>query len=174
VVGARSKSAVAVCALLLALAIVVGTRPAGAETSRVEADVRTLLGLLSFDDMAREVMAAVRPRFDQTLRANMPKLPPGAREVFMDELSQHFAREGGKVADAMVPLYLSEFSHEEIRTLIAFCRTSAGRKFVERAPLLSRKSMEAGMAWGRKIAEGAARSAMRKLADQGYDVNSFR
>jgi hypothetical protein len=74
----------------------------------------------------------------------------------------------------MVPVYLSEFSHDEIRTLIAFCQTPAGKKYLERAPILTRKSMEAGMAWGKKLAEGAARSAMRKLADQGYDVSSFR
>jgi hypothetical protein len=149
-------------------------RSSVAEASRVEADVRTLLGLVDLDAMAREVIDAMRPRFDQSISASLPKMPPAARVVFVEELTRQIARDSDKIADAMVPVYLSEFSHDEIRTLIAFCQTPAGKKYFERAPILTRKSMEAAMLWGKKLAEGAARSAMRKLADQGYDVNSFR
>lgn len=173
-VSRSSKAAVSVSAIVLALTLIVGPRPAEAEPSRVEADVRTLLGLVNLDDMEREILATMRPRFDQSLSASMPKMPPGVREVFLKELTEHFARENGKVADAMVSVYLSEFSHDEIRTLIAFYQTSAGKKYLDRAPILTRKSMDAGMAWGKKTAEAAARLAMRKLTEQGYDVKSFR
>ena len=92
-VGSRSIVAVSLAALALAVILVVAPRPSAAEASRVEADVRILLGLADLDSMAREIVAAMRPRFDQSISAQMPKMPPRARAVFIEELSQHIARE---------------------------------------------------------------------------------
>jgi hypothetical protein len=52
---------------------------------------------------------------------------------------------------AMAEIYKEEFSHNEIKELLAFYDTPVGKKLAAKTGDLSQKGMAAGQAWGMKL-----------------------
>jgi hypothetical protein len=52
---------------------------------------------------------------------------------------------------AIAVIYMEEFSHEEIKGILAFYETPVGKKLADKTGALSQKGMTAGQAWGMKI-----------------------
>ena len=54
-----------------------------------------------------------------------------------------------------IPIYDKNFSHEDIRGLIAFYQTPLGATLIEKLPVIAQESMAAGMKWGEEIGQKA-------------------
>lgn len=52
---------------------------------------------------------------------------------------------------AMAKIYMEEFTHSEIKEILAFYATPIGKKLAEKTGDLSKKGMIAGQAWGMKL-----------------------
>ena len=72
-----------------------------------------------------------------------------------------------ELVDMVVPIYARHFTQEELEQLLAFYQSPIGKRFVEEQPLLLRESMEAGAAWGRKLAEEAMKEAEEEEKKDG-------
>ena len=53
--------------------------------------------------------------------------------------------------EAMAKIYKEEFTHKEVKDILAFYATPTGKKMAEKAGILSQKGMAAGQQWGMKI-----------------------
>lgn len=51
----------------------------------------------------------------------------------------------------MAEIYMEEFSHSEIKELLAFYATPIGKKLADKTGELSQKGMIAGQSWGMKL-----------------------
>lgn len=52
---------------------------------------------------------------------------------------------------AMTKIYMEEMTHEDIKAILKFYATPAGKKLLEKQPTLQQKGMQAGQAWGMKL-----------------------
>ena len=51
----------------------------------------------------------------------------------------------------MADIYMAEFTHDEIKDLIAFYQTALGRKLATKQMTLTQKGMGLGQKWGMKV-----------------------
>ena len=57
----------------------------------------------------------------------------------------------GGIYDKIAALYMEEFTHKEIKELIAFYKTDLGKKLAEKQLGLMQKAMMAGQTWGMEV-----------------------
>lgn len=81
------------------------------------------------------------------------RIDPGEAQQLVQKISDLFAQEftWDKLKQDYTNLYAEMFSDDELRALIAFFKTPAGKKYVERSPELARKSMEIGQRKGMEL-----------------------
>jgi hypothetical protein len=63
-----------------------------------------------------------------------------------------------------LPVYQRHLTEADIKAIIAFYETPAGKKFAEKTPMITKESMQAGQEWGKKIGEAIG----EKLKAKGY------
>lgn len=56
------------------------------------------------------------------------------------------------LTNLLVPIYEQHFSEKDVDELIYFYKSEVGKKLVEKLPLITRESQEAGRIWGEHIA----------------------
>jgi hypothetical protein len=120
-----------------------------------EADIRLLMEVNGskavFVDTVNSMLASLRPLMTQSMPAG------DYREKLIDLFLVKFQ---GKVnvshfIDIAVPVYDRNYSHEEIKGLIAFYQSPLGKKSVSTMPKLSSDLREAGQKWGQQIGQDA-------------------
>lgn len=66
------------------------------------------------------------------------------KDAFTEEAS--LTLEG--VIDKLAVIYMEEFTHDEVKDLLAFYATPTGKKMAEKTMILSQKGMGVGQTWG--------------------------
>jgi hypothetical protein len=91
-------------------------------------------------------------------------LKPDTLPKFMDEFNQKFvsAAPASSVADAMVPIYASAFSTEDIQGLIQFYESPLGQRVVKNLPAVDQQSQAAGV----RIEQTAALTILRGMSEE--------
>ena len=64
----------------------------------------------------------------------------------------------------LVPVYQKHLSEADLKNVIAFYQSPAGRKFAEKTPIITTECMQVGQQWGMKIAQ----QFMEKIKAKGY------
>jgi len=64
----------------------------------------------------------------------------------------------------LVPVYQKHLSESDLKNVIAFYQSPAGKKFAEQTPIITTESMQVGQQWGLKIAQ----QFMEKIKAKGY------
>ena len=124
--------------ILFVIVIVCCSLTVSAQTDEsYKADTAKLVEMISAD--------AFQPFVDQ-ISASIPEENQAA---FSEELTATFP---GLYA-SMAEIYMAEFTHDEIKQLIAFYETPIGKKIASKSGALSQKGMGAGQAWGAQVQE---------------------
>ena len=74
-------------------------------------------------------------------------IPEAKKAAFTIEMEPSINDLMGKMADS----YMTEFTHEEIKALLAFYATPIGKKLTEKTPILSEKGQIIGKEWGQGL-----------------------
>jgi hypothetical protein len=64
----------------------------------------------------------------------------------------------------LTPVYQKHMTETDIKNIIAFYETPAGKKYAESTPAITQESMEVGQQWGMKVGQ----RVMEKLKANGY------
>jgi len=85
------------------------------------------------------------PMIDQSIETQVKANPMMVqlKPVLKKFMSKYLSFESLK--DDMIKLYMEEFTEEELKAIAAFYRTPAGKKAVDRMPVLAMKGAEMGM-----------------------------
>ena len=91
-------------------------------------------------------------------------IKPDALSKFMDEFNQKLvsAAPTSTVTDAMVPIYASAFSTEDIQGLIQFYESPLGQRVVKNLPSVDQQSQAAGV----RIEQSAALAILRGMSQE--------
>ncbi|MDP2308981.1 MAG: DUF2059 domain-containing protein [Pseudomonadota bacterium] len=107
-----------------------------------EADIRKLLIATGAGTMGIQMM-------DQMLVSLKP-MAPGLPDAFWEGVKSEFKSDD--LINLVVPIYARHLSHDDVRALIAFYESPAGRKMIEVQPAIMAESMQVGQVWGQEIA----------------------
>lgn len=121
----------------------------GAASPVTEKSVRELMTLTGSGDMGLQVIQNMIPA--------MKKMLPQVSESFWNEFMKEVNTD--ELISAIVPIYQKHYTEKDIRVAIDFYRSPAGRRLVEKQPLVMQESMQAGQQWGEQM----ARRAIEKL-----------
>jgi len=91
---------------------------------------------------AKIMMEGMAAQFRQ-----MPGLPPG----FVDEFMKRAKVED--IVELTVPVLVKNLQASTMMAAIAFFRSDEGKAYVGAQPAITKESMEAGQAWGIKLAQ---------------------
>ena len=64
----------------------------------------------------------------------------------------------------IIPIYAKYYTNEDITLLLQFYKSPIGQKVIEKLPLISQDSYEAGAKWGEEIGE----KVVNRLKEKGY------
>ena len=128
-----------------------------AQDSEKEQDIRRLLEVSGSGNLGIQVMQNMIGNFQQSF----PEVPNAFWEEFMKEVTPE------KLNDLVVPVYDKYFSHEDIKAFITFYETPAGKRLVEKLPIVMQESMKAGEIWGQELGE----KVVNKMLEEGYIKN---
>lgn len=127
---------------------------ADADAPPADADVRQLLELTNANAIGQQVIDQMLP--------SLRRLVPAAPEKFWAAMREKMRQKD--IAAGIVPIYRRHLSARDVRELIAFYRSPAGRKFVSVQPAIVQESMEVGRAWGEEV----AREVIAEARAHGY------
>jgi len=148
-----------VCVALVLVAALAGRealaeQPLAKSSTEKEQDIRRFLvlsGAAKLGDQVLDSMIAMQSR-------TLPQVPA----EFWSELRRSVS--GAEMIDLVIPVYDKYLSHEEVRAIVAFYESPAGRRLAEVQPQIMQDSMVVGQEWGRRAAE----QIMAKLREKGY------
>jgi hypothetical protein len=126
-----------------------------------DAAVRQLMEVTQTNKLGENITAAITGQVKQVMgRA----VPPDQLQMFMDTFSQKFtaAAPASAVTDAVVPVYASHFTLEQIQDLIKFYGSPLGQALVKAMPQVTQESEAAGI----QIDQKAAITVLRSMQDQ--------
>ncbi len=126
-----------------------------------EAAIRHLMDLTQTSKLGDNIQSYIT---NQVRTGLAHALEPDVLPKFMDEFNQKFvsAAPASSVTDAMVPIYASAFSTEDIQGLIQFYESPLGQRVVKSLPAVDQQSQAAGV----RIEQAAALAILRGMSEE--------
>jgi hypothetical protein len=151
--------------LLFALTPVRAQSPA----SDAEAAARELIVTMKIDDQFKAllpmIMKTMKPAIVQN-RADVEREYDALVPILLAGMQARL----GELTDAVVAVYASNFSAEELGAATAFYRTPAGQKFLQKNPLVVQQTMLLGQKFGQSIGADAQKRMIEELRGKGYKL----
>ena len=177
------KKFLAAFATVIALSGAAPACAAPAVDPQVSAAVRSMFESMKYRELMRATFAQMEANLPQNMRAgataainNDPKLDAKAKQAKLAELEKTIPKIGAalhtlfndpalmeELLDAMVPLYASTYTLEEVRQMNAFYQSPVGQKMLATTP----KLMGESMALSNQIMGPRINKLMQKLAQDG-------
>ncbi len=155
---------------LVAAATLGAASPAGeaaARSSEVRADIERLMELTAaYDPKLMDQMGSMMAQqVARTIGVEKPEAVERCAQIALQAVKEMFS--DGDFREEMNAVYAKYFSHEEIRQMIAFYETPAGRKSVEVMPELMSESMQVTMRWFAGINPVIQKRVTSQLREEG-------
>lgn len=117
--------------------------PAAAKSNPKLEDVRRLLKLMGQAKVGQQVIDQMIP----AMKESVPHVPAGFWEDFRKEAKPD------ELFDQLAIIYDKHFSHSEVKEIIAFYESPAGKKQISEMPAVTREFIVAQQAWTQALAE---------------------
>jgi hypothetical protein len=98
-------------------------------------------------DTEKLVETLSKTAFEPVIEQFKGMVPAEKQADFVKEVEGTFP----ELYAAMAKIYMEEFTHEEVKNIMAFYETPTGKKLANKTGTLSQKGMVAGQTWGMKI-----------------------
>ncbi len=136
--------------------------------------IRHLIKLLHSESFAAQMAAESARNIFQVLRTARPDIPDRALQIVERELvaiiTENLAAPGGYF-DQIVPIYDRHFSTEDIKAMVNFYSTPAGRKWIQALPAVNQENIVASQQWADSLAPIVERRIPAALAREGLLPN---
>lgn len=98
-------------------------------------------------DTEKLVQIISETAFEPVIKQFSAMVNKDKKEIFEKEIKGTFP----ELYTAMAKIYKEEFTHAEVKDILAFYATPTGAKLASKTGVLSQKGMAAGQEWGMKI-----------------------
>lgn len=133
----------------------------------VRADIERLMELTgAYDPKLMDQMGSMMAQqVARTIGVEKPEALERCMEIALETVGEMLS--DGDFMGEMNAIYAKYFSHEDIRQMIAFYETPAGRKSVEVMPELMSESMQVTMQWFAKVNPVIQERVTSQLREEG-------
>jgi hypothetical protein len=123
-------------------------------TQDKQADIRSLLEITEVGATGRQMMDFMVDQF----KTMMPEVPMEYWDAFYQIDIET------EMIEIIIPIYDRNFSHKEIKDIIAFYQTPSGQSLIKKQPIITKESLQAGQIWGADLGQ----RIQAKLLGDGY------
>jgi len=95
-------------------------------------------------DTEHLVEIVAKPAFKPVVEQFSGMVAADKKEAFVKELNKTLP----ELYANMAKIYMEEFTHEEVKDLLTFYKTSTGSKMAKKSTVLAQKGMAVGQSWG--------------------------
>ncbi len=141
---------------------------AQAITAAKEQDIKTLLVLMGNSSMAEEMANTMVSIVITQEKKKYPKLPKEVEYALSQAIYDSVMEYAPELDVLTVPLYDKYYTHQEIKDLIVFFKTPAGRKYASVLAPMTQEIVPIAQKWGKKVGAIVAERAEIELAKYGY------
>jgi hypothetical protein len=157
--------------LLAVLVCCLAVPPASGQTPPAEtlSAANELLEIMHY----KEQFAAILPGVFKALK---PSIVQGRAEVDLhyDSLTpimlEGFQSRLSELSDAAALVYARNFSREDLLALIAFYKTPAGQRMLQKLPVVTQELMVAGGKFGQSVSEDVRKKMIEELRKKGVNI----
>jgi uncharacterized protein len=145
-----------------------------AQTSQVEeakikrAEISKLLQATQALAISRQMASIMVEQITGGVRSKRPDIPETALDFLPSTMSEIMQENEKLFEDLFIQLYDRHFTLDEIRAVNVFYETPAGKKMIEKMPILMQQGAGVGAEWGRRVGPEIDRRVREKLAAKGY------
>ena len=138
-------------------------------TKQKTADIEKLIEMTGAVNIGKQMSEFFGAQLWQTIKAARPDIPPTLFDVLQQEVNGVIDRRLPELTDLIVPVYHRNFSHAEIKELIAFYNGRLGQKLIAVMPGLVQESMNVGQQWGQSIAPEIQIRVLERFKSEGVE-----
>jgi uncharacterized protein len=166
------KTARIIASLVLAFATVTAMAqavdPATQQAKRQE--INKLLETTKAMAMLQQMSSAMITQMTGGIRSKRPDIPLTALDFLPSTVSEVVRDNEKFFQELFASMYDRHFTLEDLLAMNAFYDSAAGKKMIEKQPILMQQGMTLGAEWGRSIGPEIDRRVREKLAAQGYKL----
>ena len=156
-----------IAGMLAALALCSGTAAEERELSpELRADIGRLMEVTRAADMGRQMGDMLAQQIVQLSNLTTPESVARCRVIAAETIKEMLGDDG--LLDDLVPVYARNFSHQDVRDMIAFYETPLGLKTLEVMPKLMQESMQVGQQWALRVMPGVQEKVTARLKAEGF------
>jgi len=167
--GRRSRALLSALVVVLGLAGVIGPAVAQQPSPAALAAARELATIKGADSFLHPLIAGVVERAKLTLMQTNPLLGKDFNEVAA-KLREEYASRHTDLMNEVAKLYAARFTEQELKEMIAFYKSGAGRKLLAEEPKLVEQTMSAAQAWGNKLSEEVIVKFRAEMRKRGHEI----
>jgi uncharacterized protein len=133
------------------------------------ATARALLATMGVDKQLETMI----PLMMQSMRGVVLQQRPSAQkelDAALAALSEKFSARRQELVDQMADLYAERLPADDMKAMIAFFGSAAGKRFVSMQPELMREGAVIGQKWGAKIGQEVEVELRQELKKRGIDL----
>jgi hypothetical protein len=138
--------------------------------STFEADVKELMTRTGSDSTALQMANCMSGSIISMVASQNPE--PTQKQILAakEEVDALLAEKMPGLLDRMSSIYKKHYTHEEVRQLLAFCKTRVGSKFASLAPTMSREGSQIGEEWARGMGPELEQRLTTRLQAEGLKL----
>jgi uncharacterized protein len=120
--------------------------------------------------LSQQMASAVVSQLTGGIRSKRPDIPQTALDFLPTTVAEVMRDNEPALRDLFIALYDKHFTLEDIVAVNAFYDSAAGKKMIEKTPVLMQQGMTVGVEFGRRIGPEIDRRVREKLSAQGYKL----
>jgi uncharacterized protein len=167
--GHRWRAALA--ALVIAVGFAGFAPPVRAQqpSAAALAAAREIATLKCADALLRPLIAGVVERTKLALLQTNPMLEKEFNEVAA-KLRAEYAPRNAELMNEIAKVYASRFTEQELKDVLVFYKTPAGRKMLAEEPRLVEQTMGTAQNWGTKLSEEVLVKFRAEMRKRGHEI----
>jgi hypothetical protein len=142
-------------------------------TPSKKADIQTLLAITGVDNIGIQITDTFSRNVKQKARSLRTDIPDSFFDEFYDELfvivDEKISEQGG-LSDDITATYHKYYTHQEIKSIIAFYQTALGEKTLKIMPKIYQENFAYSRQWMKKMSPAIWEVAKRVLKEKGYEL----
>ena len=131
-------------------------------------DIVMLLKITGTENLGIQMGTAITNQTIDSLRKQNAEIPQRAEAAIKDEINKIIKEAMPRLLAESVPLYAKHFTQNEVKSLIAFYKTSLGKKIIKTMPVIMNEGMLLGQAWGQSLTVNLESRIGARLKREGF------
>jgi len=145
----------------------VGPARAQSPGSDSEIAARELITTMKLSDQFAAMLPMVFKAIKPAIVQNRPDVDRDF-DALLPVLQQKMTARVNDLMEAVVVIYSSNFSAQELRDLTAFYQTPTGQKLLQKTPAVAQQTMLAGQKFGQSAGAEAQKEMIEQLRNKGH------